>query len=551
MSYQALYRKWRPDEFDEVKGQEHIVRTLKNQIFAKRIGHAYLFCGTRGTGKTTVARLFAKTVNCDNPRNGSPCNECDSCRAINAQNSVNVIEVDAASNNGVDSIREIRDNVQYPPTQGKYKVYIIDEVHMLSPSAFPALLKTLEEPPEYVIFILATTESHRIPITIMSRCQRYDFHRISIDTISNRLTELMEREHIEAEERAIRYVAKAAEGSMRDALSLLDQCIAFHLGEKLLYEHVLEILGAVDMDVFSELYDTISCGDVSGMLNQVEKMVMEGRELRQMVKDFTWYLRNLLLVAEAPDIGDAMDVSKEQQKQLKNKIERELNKDSKEDLSLKLMRYIRICSDLSNRINFSSQKRIDVEIAFLKLCKPQMEGDSESLKLRIAELEERVNELAQNKGNAAAVNNEPANQDTSLEEQEEFLKQQREYLMSLEPQIWSDMKEVFLKLPLVRKRAIELGYKMCEAIMKAAKPNITKGGKCLVFVFDSGEHMIKYQQAILKEHIDILSQAFLEVCGRPVEFEIVEKHANEAVKATVQAKLIRTMIEEDLPEELK
>ena len=246
MSYQALYRKFRPQEFDDVKGQDHIVTTLKNQIKADRIGHAYLFCGTRGTGKTTIAKIFAKAVNCEHPVDGSPCGECPTCRAIAAGNSMNVIEIDAASNNGVDNIRQIREEVEYRPTEGKYKVYIIDEVHMLSIGAFNALLKTLEEPPAYVIFILATTEAHKIPITILSRCQRYDFRRISIDTITARLRELMDAEQVTVEDRALRYIAKAGDGSMRDALSLLDQCIAFYLGQELTYDKVLDTLGAVD-----------------------------------------------------------------------------------------------------------------------------------------------------------------------------------------------------------------------------------------------------------------------------------------------------------------
>ena len=218
MSYTALYRKFRPQEFEDVKGQEHIVTTLKNQIKADRIGHAYLFCGTRGTGKTTVAKIFAKAVNCEHPVDGSPCGKCPVCQGIAAGTSMNVIEIDAASNNGVDNIRQIREEVSYRPTEGKYKVYIIDEVHMLSAGAFNALLKTLEEPPAYVIFILATTEAHKIPITILSRCQRYDFHRISIDTITDRLAELMRTEQVDVEERALRYVAKAGDGSMRSIL---------------------------------------------------------------------------------------------------------------------------------------------------------------------------------------------------------------------------------------------------------------------------------------------------------------------------------------------
>ena len=230
MSYTALYRKFRPSEFSDVKGQDHIVTTLKNQIRADRIGHAYLFCGTRGTGKTTIAKIFARAVNCEHPVDGDPCGECASCRAIASGSSMNVAEIDAASNNGVDNIREIREEVAYSPAEGKYKVYIIDEVHMLSIGAFNALLKTLEEPPSYVIFILATTEAHKIPITILSRCQRYDFRRITTETIAARLQELMEEEQVEVEERALTYVAKAGDGSMRDALSLWISALPFIWG---------------------------------------------------------------------------------------------------------------------------------------------------------------------------------------------------------------------------------------------------------------------------------------------------------------------------------
>ena len=273
MSYKALYRKWRPDTFEEVKGQEHIVTTLRNQITHDRIGHAYLFCGTRGTGKTTVAKLFAKAVNCEHPVDGSPCGECASCRSIAEGTSMNVIEIDAASNNGVDNIREIRDEVQYSPTEGKYKVYIIDEVHMLSIGAFNALLKTLEEPPSYVIFILATTESHKVPITILSRCQKYDFRRITVQTISDRLMDLMDREDVSVEKKAIDYIAKAADGSMRDALSLLDQCIAFYLGETLTYEKCLDVLGAVDTEVFIRLLSTVEEKNVDGAIALIDEIL--------------------------------------------------------------------------------------------------------------------------------------------------------------------------------------------------------------------------------------------------------------------------------------
>lgn len=382
MSYTALYRKFRPGTFNDVKGQEHIVTTLKNQIRAERIGHAFLFCGTRGTGKTTVAKILAKAVNCEHPVDGSPCNECATCKAIQSGVSMNVIEIDAASNNGVDNIREIREEVAYRPTQGKYKVYIIDEVHMLSTGAFNALLKTLEEPPSYVIFILATTEAHKIPVTILSRCQRYDFRRISIDTIAGRLRELMDKEGVQAEEKALRYVAKAGDGSMRDALSLLDQCIAFYLGETLTYDKVLEVLGTVDHEVFSKLLRQVIKGNVTSCIHILEEMIVSGKELTQFVADFTWYLRNLLLLKTSEHAEDVLDVSSEQL-QLLQEESKMVDTDT-------LMRYIRVLSELSNQLRYASQKRVTVEIGLIKLCKPAMETNMDSLLDRIRVLEDKI-----------------------------------------------------------------------------------------------------------------------------------------------------------------
>lgn len=382
MSYTALYRKFRPDTFADVKGQDHIVTTLKNQIRADRLGHAYLFCGTRGTGKTTIAKILAKAVNCEHPVDGSPCNECESCRAIQAGISTNVIEIDAASNNGVDNIREIRDEVAYRPTQGRFKVYIIDEVHMLSTGAFNALLKTLEEPPSYVIFILATTEANKIPVTILSRCQRYDFRRITVDTIADRLTELMKTEQVDVEEKAIRYIARAADGAMRDALSLLDQCIAFYLGQKLTYDRVLEVLGTVDTEIFSRMLRCILAGDVSGSIHTLEQLILEGKELGQFVTDFTWYLRNLLLIGNSGDEEEVLDVSAEQY--------RILQEESTMVDDETLMRYIRILSELSSQLRYAVQKRVLVEVALVKLCRPQMEPNLDSVLDRLRILEEKM-----------------------------------------------------------------------------------------------------------------------------------------------------------------
>ena len=382
MSYTALYRKFRPDSFQDVKGQDAIVRTLKNQIKAQRIGHAYLFCGTRGTGKTTVAKILAKAVNCEHPIDGNPCNECQTCKAIAAGNSMNVIEIDAASNNGVDNIREIREEVAYSPTSGKYKVYIIDEVHMLSIGALNALLKTLEEPPSYVIFILATTEAHKIPITILSRCQRYDFKRIARTTIVDRLRELMKEEQVEVEDKALRYIAKKGDGSMRDALSLLDQCIAFYLGEKLTYEHVLDVLGAVDTDEFSKLLREVLDGDVTQVILHLENMIMQGRDLTQLVSDFTWYMRNLLLLKSSDNMEEVLDVSAENLEQLKE--EAAMVRDDT------LMRYIRIFSELQNQIKYAGSKRVMLEVALIKLCRPQMEQDTLSVLERVRRLEKQL-----------------------------------------------------------------------------------------------------------------------------------------------------------------
>ena len=393
MSYVALYRKFRPNDFKDVKGQDHIVTALRNQIMSDRIGHAYLFSGTRGTGKTTIAKIFAKAANCLNPTEDGPCNECEICKAINNQTSLNVSEIDAASNNSVDNIRRIVEEVAYSPTEGRYKVYIIDEVHMLSQGAFNALLKTLEEPPSYVIFILATTESHKIPVTILSRCQRYEFKRMKVETIIGRLNELMQREGIEAEDKAVKYIAKCADGAMRDALSLLDQCISFHYGEKLTYENVLEVLGAVDIDIFIRMLACIIQGKVSDGIKLIESVILDGKDLNQFIINFTWFLRNLMLINTTENTMDLVDVGEEKLLELR-KISVAL------DIEV-LIRYIHIFSELSNQLKYATQKRVLLEAAFVKLCKPQMEDTYEALLNRIDILEKQIENGAIGYGNVA------------------------------------------------------------------------------------------------------------------------------------------------------
>ena len=388
--YLALYRKYRPRTFEDVRGREVIVRTLRNQIVSGRIAHSYLFCGTRGTGKTTIAKIFAKAVNCENPMDGSPCCECPSCKAIGADASLNVVEMDAASNNGVDDIRNIIDQVAYSPTQGKYRVYIIDEVHMLSMAAFNALLKTLEEPPSYAIFILATTEPNKLPITILSRCQRYDYGRLSTETIEGRLREVSDAEGLVVEDKALRYIASAADGSMRDGLSLLDQCNAFNYGnETLTYEKTLEILGAVDTRVFSRLYNHIHDGDTAAALKVLEDVLMQGREMMQFVADFLWYLRNLMLLCASESTRDSLDISADNLSQM-------IEDARKSELS-EIMREIRIFSALVEQIRYSASRRILTEMAIIRAARGRMggaEGGAEdqldTLRNRIRELEQRL-----------------------------------------------------------------------------------------------------------------------------------------------------------------
>ena len=376
----ALYRKYRPQTFEDVRGRDAIVRTLKNQIITGRVSHSYLFAGTRGTGKTTIAKIFAKAVNCEHPHDGNPCGECEMCRAIAEDRSFNVVEMDAASNNSVEDIRKVIEEVSYSPSEGKKRVYIIDEVHMLSGAAFNALLKTLEEPPEYAVFILCTTEPNRLPVTILSRCQRFDFGRLTTETIAGRLREVADAEHLEAEDRALHYIAGAADGSMRDGLSLLDQCNAFNYGAgELTYERTLEILGAVDPSVFSTLFRLVHDGRAAEAVRKLDELLMQGRELVQLITDFIWYLRNLMLLKASEDTARDMDVSGEN---LTRMIEDERKAEMPE-----IQRDIRMLSELTEQIRFSSNRRILAEAGLIRLCRPQMDTDTDALRVRVQQVE--------------------------------------------------------------------------------------------------------------------------------------------------------------------
>ena len=363
MQYTALYRKLRPRTFRAIVGQEHIVRTLKNQLATGRISHAYLFCGTRGTGKTSIAKIFAHAVNCENLKGPEACGDCQSCRAIKGGYSLNVIEIDAASNNSVDNVRDIREEVKYPPANGKYKVYIIDEVHMLSTGAFNALLKTLEEPPEYVIFILATTDPQKIPATVHSRCQRFDFRRITAMEISQSLTIYSNNEGLEINADALHYIASIADGSMRDALSILDQCTTFYFNQVITLENVLTIVGAVDDRVFFELTDALYKLNGMHVMEIVEEISAHGRDIGRFVSDFIAHLRNLLVARSVKEPCAALNLSAEA-------VER-LAEQAVELPSNVLIHYINTFSELQAQFRYIANGRILLEVCCLQLCNPQ------------------------------------------------------------------------------------------------------------------------------------------------------------------------------------
>lgn len=358
--YLALYRKLRPNLFSQIIGQEAITRTLINQIKGGRVSHAYLFCGTRGTGKTSTAKVFAKAINCSSPVEGEACGHCTVCKAIEQGISLNVVEIDAASNNGVDNIRDIREEVKYPPTEGKYRVYIIDEVHMLSSGAFNALLKTLEEPPSHIVFILATTDSHKIPATILSRCQRFDFKRISSAQQFQTIKGYMQNETREIEDGALRYIISLSDGSMRDALSLLDQCLSFYINEKISLKMVSELVGSADSQVFFTLADALYTGDTVSVLSLIHELNMGGKDLGQFVSEFVTHLRNRLVVCTVENPAQLLDLSPEELSELQAKAT-SIGKDQ-------LMQYINTFSQLLSQLKFVSNERILFEVACIKLC---------------------------------------------------------------------------------------------------------------------------------------------------------------------------------------
>lgn len=394
MAYQALYRRLRPRRFEDVVGQRHIIRTLLNQINSNRINHAYLFCGTRGTGKTTTAKLFARAINCTctDSDTTKPCNSCPVCLDILSDKSFNVIELDAASHNGVEDVRAIVEDIKYPPTSGNYKVYIIDEVHMFSNSAFNALLKTLEEPPAYVVFILATTDPQKLPVTVLSRCQRFDFHRISKADMLDVLKKDMAAEGVDIQDSALEYITSVSDGAMRDALSILDQCMSFYYDQTITEDMVREVTGSAGNDVFFSLLSAINNNDSAKTLSIIGEITAAGRDIQQFTADLISHFRNILLAVSLTKSSNALDYSEEYINRLYEQGQ-EVNYDY-------LIKLVSMFSDALNQMKYSSNPRIVLEVCCIKACNPVTENDSASLEMRIKAMEKTIQQ--QNEQLAAA-----------------------------------------------------------------------------------------------------------------------------------------------------
>ena len=381
MAYTALYREWRPKTFNDVVGQEHITTTLKNQILNNRIAHAYLFCGTRGTGKTSTAKVFAKALNCLNLKDGEPCNECEMCKKINEGLAIDVTELDAASNNGVDKIRDIIDDVKYPPQEARYKVYIMDEVHMLSAGAVNAFLKTLEEPPNNVIFILATTDPQKLPITILSRCQRFDFKRINNSDITARLRKIVNDQNVLADERSLNLIARVSDGAMRDSLSILDQAISMVNGN-VDYNTVVSMLGLVTNEHLFNLVNAIILRSVEKSIEIVEDVIYSGKDIYLFIKDLIAHYRNLLMVKVTNNPEEVLDMSEENIALIKEQGARLRAEE--------IMRCIRILQEAENNAKLSKQARLYCELAVIKMCKIEYDTSNEVMLTRLNKLEESL-----------------------------------------------------------------------------------------------------------------------------------------------------------------
>jgi DNA polymerase-3 subunit gamma/tau len=492
MGYTALYREWRPQTFADIVGQEHINRTLQNALKTNRIAHAYLFCGPRGTGKTTTAKVLAKTLNCLKGPGVEPCNSCENCKKITDGISMDVMEIDAASNRGIDEIRDLREKVKFAPAEGKNRIYIIDEVHMLTPEAFNALLKTLEEPPAHVVFILATTEPHKIPLTILSRCQRFDFRRIGIKDITGRLQNVVQDLGIKADEEALGLIAKTSDGGMRDALSVLDQCISFG-GDKVSVDDVNAVLGTVNIEFLFKIGECFTTNDITAGLEIVDELVGQGKDVRQFAKDLTEHLRNLLLVQVCSSVDDLVPVSRETLS-LMGKQAGALGKD-------KIISLIEIFTSAEREMKWTSQPRLILELAVIKAGDMVLAGDYTDLQNRISKLEAmRQKDIPLKK---TEISNLPKKVDNISIKQEVDIK--------LIKKLWPDILE---KIKKVRMSA--------RAFLIEGEPlRIQDGMLVLSFPAEYAFHKEKVEQP---ENRSAIEQVIKEITGAELKIKCVFVH---------------------------
>jgi DNA polymerase-3 subunit gamma/tau len=503
LSYKALYRKWRPQNFDEIVGQEHITKTLKNAFLNDKIAHAYLLCGPRGTGKTSTAKIIAKTVNCENRENGENCNACSSCTLINSGNSMDVIEIDGASNRGIDEIRDLREKAGLVPSEGKFKVYIIDEVHMLTGEAFNALLKTLEEPPEHLIFILATTEPHKIPATVLSRCQRFDFKRLSNEKMVERMQEICDAQNIEYEKYALFTIARFAEGGMRDALSILDQCISYS-STTLKNEDVQEIIGIVDYRFLEEFVSAIGERDLSGLMVKISDLVLSGKDVALYCTQLLDYLRNLLIVK----VSDSAELLQVPQGEVEA-LFKQAGKMTQKQITVIMDNLTRA----EKEMKWSSNSRILLELAVVKAV-----TDEESTIQHLVERVNRLENLMKNKSVTSQEEIPDVEEKENINEAEDSAQNDNATGTKLNLENVKSRWQDFLGA--VKKNKITT-----YAFLVEAEPiGLEDGVLTVVFAEGYAFHKDKLQQ---KENLDTIKATFMEVYAEQVEFNIKLRNENE------------------------
>ena len=524
MAYTALYREWRPRTFYDVVGQEHITTTLKNQILNNRIAHAYLFCGTRGTGKTSTAKVFAKALNCLNLKDGEPCNECEMCRKINEGLAIDVTELDAASNNGVDKIRDIIDDVKYPPQEARYKVYIMDEVHMLSAGAVNAFLKTLEEPPNNVIFILATTDPQKLPITILSRCQRFDFKRINNSEITARLRKIVNDQNVLADERSLNLIARVSDGAMRDSLSILDQAISMGNGN-VDYNTVVSMLGLVTNEHLFNLVNAIIQRSVEKSIEIIEDVIYSGKDIYLFIKDLIAHYRNLLMVKVTNNPEEVLDMSEENIALIKEQGARLRAEE--------IMRCIRILQEAENNAKLSKQARLYCELAVIKMCKIEYDTSNEVMLTRLNKLEESLRNgsikvATASKEVAQISNSKPVNTMTSNKVVKEQYSNEGNISENPDSKItindvkksWKDIIERFK----ARREMI------ISSLIMIGKPVDCSNGVITV-EFDSQNEFAKNRLSEAKNR-DIINDVFFEIFREKVKVNFVVQSDDNNGKST-------------------